>query len=535
MPETSRETIDRFIEEGDATQARVALVRLWSESSTPSVAGFIVSRFEQLQARLAFTSCRVAMLRSFTVEPMVPLLRAGAFCAGISLDVRVGQFNTWSQEILDAGSWLYQFSPDVVILAVQTRRGFPYRNFGMPSPIFAPWRMCRLPSIERSLISHSFCRCSDRGATHISILHLLEMPADPTQGLRQMRASSGTSRAAAGKINAGLRDLLRAAEYICSTTIRSSPAEAALSGMMRGNGGSRACPLPRGNDLPRLREWLRFLHPITGKVCKVLAVDLDNTIWGGIIGEDGINAIQLGEDYPGCAYRALQRAILDLYRRGIILAICSKNNSADAIEAIEKHPGMLLRMKHFAAVRINWNDKATNLREIATELNVGIDSVAFLDDNPVEREWIRGQIPEACVIELPSSRQAQGRPADPMKFAEVAAQLPAIRASGTDGWKTRKRKGDSMPSSRSGRNCGSTRRRWKISIAPRDAGENRAGPCNHVGASRPAHAEDQSIYPDHRPLHGRRAFSEILADSNCQGVHHRDHRPLRRQWHRRSR
>jgi FkbH-like protein len=162
-------------------------------------------------------------------------------------------------------------------------------------------------------------------------------------------------------------------------------------------------------------EWLRFIHPLCGRVCKALVVDLDNTLWGGILGEDGFSGLKLGPEYPGAAYQALQRAMLDLYQRGVILAICSKNNPADALEVIAQHSGMMLRSPHFAAVRINWNDKAQNLREIAAELNIGIDSLAFLDDNPVEREWVRSQLPEVTVIELPH---------DPMGYASTLRNSP---------------------------------------------------------------------------------------------------------------
>src|SRR5262249_20661572 len=152
-------------------------------------------------------------------------------------------------------------------------------------------------------------------------------------------------------------------------------------------------PIRAENLIHLANEWLRFIHPLTGKVCKVLVSDLDNTLWGGVIGEEGISGIQIGSEYAGAAYLAVQRVLLDLYQRGIILAVCSKNNEAQAIEALKQHPAMLLRPHHFAALRINWNDKATNLLEIARELNVGIDSIAMLDDNPAEREWVQTNLP----------------------------------------------------------------------------------------------------------------------------------------------
>ena len=116
-----------------------------------------------------------------------------------------------------------------------------------------------------------------------------------------------------------------------------------------------------------------------------------------------MTGIKLGQEYPGAMYQSLQRVILDLYQRGIILAICSKNNYTDAMEVIEKHAGMILRPMNFSALHINWNDKVQNLREIAAELNIGVEALAFLDDNPVERQRVRTDLPEATVIDLPEN------------------------------------------------------------------------------------------------------------------------------------
>src|SRR6202040_2511038 len=161
-------------------------------------------------------------------------------------------------------------------------------------------------------------------------------------------------------------------------------------------------PIAASHLLHMARDWMRFIVPLSGRTAKVLVVDLDNTLWGGVIGEDGMTGIKVGPEYPGAAYQALQRALLNLSRKGILLAICSKNNLDDAMEALERHPGMLLRPKHFAAMRINWNEKQQSIREIAAELNLGVDSLAFLDDNPVERENVRVALPDVTVIELPT-------------------------------------------------------------------------------------------------------------------------------------
>jgi FkbH-like protein len=176
-------------------------------------------------------------------------------------------------------------------------------------------------------------------------------------------------------------------------------------------------PIAADHLLHMAHEWMRFLVPLTGRIAKCLAVDLDNTLWGGVIGEEGMTGIKVGPEYPGAAFQAVQRALLDLSKKGILLALCSKNNLEDAMEALDKHPGMLVRSQHFAALRINWTDKAQNLREIAQELNIGIDSLAFLDDNPFEREQVRAALPEVTVINLPQ---------DPLEYAATVRDCPVF-------------------------------------------------------------------------------------------------------------
>lgn len=140
---------------------------------------------------------------------------------------------------------------------------------------------------------------------------------------------------------------------------------------------------------------------ISGQRKKCLILDLDNTLWGGVLGEDGIEGIKIGGDYPGNAFQYFQEGIIELGRRGIILAVCSKNNEADVIEAWRNNPFMKLTDRHLAAYRINWDNKADNIRAIAKELNIGLDSMVFVDDNPTERELIRQQLPIVAVPEFP--------------------------------------------------------------------------------------------------------------------------------------
>lgn len=136
-----------------------------------------------------------------------------------------------------------------------------------------------------------------------------------------------------------------------------------------------------------------------GKKC--LVVDLDDTLWGGVVGSEGTGGIQLGTESIGLAYREFQEEILNLHKQGVILAINSKNNWDDAVEVIDQHPSMVLRREHFAVMKINWNDKVTNMREIAQELNLGLDSLVFIDNSPFEREWLKDQLPQVEVVALP--------------------------------------------------------------------------------------------------------------------------------------
>lgn len=133
---------------------------------------------------------------------------------------------------------------------------------------------------------------------------------------------------------------------------------------------------------------------------KCLITDLDNTLWGGIIGQDGLDNIELGGSGIGEAYVQFQKFLLNYHRKGVFLAICSKNNNSDAIEVIEKHPDMILQKEYFSVLKINWLDKVTNIKSIAEELNIGIDSLVFIDDNPAECELVKQQLPEVEVINL---------------------------------------------------------------------------------------------------------------------------------------
>lgn len=155
--------------------------------------------------------------------------------------------------------------------------------------------------------------------------------------------------------------------------------------------------------LPLYAEHLaRLIAAMKGKSRKCLVFDLDNTIWGGVIGDDGLDGITLGQgSVGGEAFLAVQKCILDYHQRGVVLAVSSKNTHDIAMQAFEQHPDMLIRREHIAVFQANWEDKASNINAIANTLNLGLDALVFLDDNPVERQRVRDALPQVAVPELP--------------------------------------------------------------------------------------------------------------------------------------
>jgi FkbH-like protein len=171
-------------------------------------------------------------------------------------------------------------------------------------------------------------------------------------------------------------------------------------------------------------EGFKFIRAIRGFSKKCLVLDCDNTLWGGIVGEDGIGDIEIGNDnYPGVAYLEFQKEIISLYQRGVILALCSKNNEQDVINTLTHNRDMLLKPEHFTAWRINWNNKAANIQEIASELNVGLDSLLFVDDSEFEIDLVRNLLPEIQTLHLPPGRPIEYRW---MLAASGAFDTPAL-------------------------------------------------------------------------------------------------------------
>jgi FkbH-like protein len=170
-------------------------------------------------------------------------------------------------------------------------------------------------------------------------------------------------------------------------------------------------PYGRGLMLDVALEAARLIETLRQSPKKVAVLDLDNTLWGGVIGDDGLNGIEIGDTSPrGEAFKSFQQYLLSLTDRGVLLAVCSKNEHDKAAEPFQQHPEMVLKLKDFVSFKANWEPKSENIRQIAAELNLGLDSMVFIDDNPAEVEIVRRFVPEVECILLP---------ADPAEYTET--------------------------------------------------------------------------------------------------------------------
>jgi FkbH-like protein len=395
----NRSNIEALISAGDWPRAADEVRAIWQGGNALATAPFVISCFERIRDVLPMTDYHIAILRSFTTEPIVPPLRAHAFSHSIDLQVQTGVFNGYAQELLRSDSVCYRPEIDAVILAVLTRDVAPelWGTIEHGSTDFT--RVAQRVSNQFEAWVQQFRM---RSSAQL-IIHTLEKPAWLRDGLIDAQRACGQAEAIE-TINRHLREL---AEANPGTFVLDYDALVARHGRLRWNDDSKwhtvRLPIAADHISDMAFEWIRFIVPLAGKIAKAVAVDLDNTLWGGILGEDGPEGIKLGVEYPGVIYQAIQRRLLDLNHRGILLVICSKNDHSEVMDILNGHPGMILRPEHFAAMRINWGDKPENLKDIASELNLALDSFAFVDDNPIERAEMRKFLPEVMTVELPQN------------------------------------------------------------------------------------------------------------------------------------
>jgi FkbH-like protein len=342
---------------------------------------------------------KVALLSSFTIDPLGIYLEIKCRLAHLHPEIYVAPFNQYNQEILDGNSELYMFKPEVIILAVQAK-DLVNENFYSEFVKLADMDQLQTEIIDRfqALLSTLIVKTEA-----LVLVNNFMVPSFTPFGILDNKAESGF-RSFFQKLNDKLAQL-----YLKSRQVYVVDLEA-----VAGKHGKSRCLDPklyyRGSFVFSesflsviANEYMGYIKALKNLTRKCIVLDLDNVMWGGIIGEDGNEGIRLGNTSPGNAYKDFQRTLLSYHNRGVILAINSKNNPEDALKAIREHPHMLLREKHFAAIRINWHNKVQNMTELAKEIGIGLDSMVFIDDNPRERERMRQALPEVLVVEMPSS------------------------------------------------------------------------------------------------------------------------------------
>jgi FkbH-like protein len=346
-------------------------------------------------------SMRTAVLSSFNVDLLPPFLAEALERAKQPpATVSVGAFGQIAQQLLPPDSSLYRDAPDalVLVLAVEDLLEplFALAPSQLPAEDAAALMADRLEELRGWLhlalerLPMTTCYVVLVGPLAAPLEHVLA-PLAPERGQDSVMRLRDGVLALSGL---GGRIVVIDWEWhlrTLGTAALHDPRLWYLARMRLSQGG-----------LATLAELIaRHVAAARGAACKVVAVDLDGVLWGGVVGEAGLRGIELGEEGVGLAFQDFQRELLRLRDLGILLAVCSKNNPRDVEDAFARHPGMVLRREHFAAERVNWQDKATNLRGLADELSVGLDSFLFLDDSPIEREWVRRALPEVVVPELP--------------------------------------------------------------------------------------------------------------------------------------
>jgi FkbH-like protein len=270
-------------------------------------------------------------------------------------------------------------------------------------------------AVDRILVAaKQFAGWSDAALVVHSLLSVHRDPNGILEGRGQMGRGSWLERLNA-RLADGLQALPRAFFLDMNDVLLRRSGGALDNPKMRHMAAMRLCGPVVGEVA---RAYTRYIAPVKGLTRKCVVLDLDNTLWGGIVGEDGPHGIRLGGTSPGSEYQEFQRYLQALTGRGFLLAVNSKNNPDDALEVIRSHEGMILREDAFSAMRINWRPKPENMLGIAEELNIGVDSLIFLDDNPHERELMRRALPQVLTPDLP---------ADPSLYKATVEALPQLQ------------------------------------------------------------------------------------------------------------
>ncbi len=337
---------------------------------------------------------RLAVLGDCATQHLATALKGQAYDVGVGLDVFEADYDQIFAQVADAGSELYAFAPDGILIYMCAEK--LYETF------------CNTELQERGHFAESIYAQITKywsmiGAhTNASVLQFNFIELDDKVFGNYAGKTEGSFLYQIRKLNCMFMQGAQEHKNVF-------PVDLAQTALWFGLERFRdprlyyAAKMPLSMEaLPAVAaQVLDVICAIMGRIKKCIILDLDNTLWGGVIGDDGLAGIQIGELGMGHAFSDFQMWIRELGRRGIILAVCSKNEEETAKEPFEKHNEMVLRLDDIAVFVANWEDKATNIRQIQQILNIGMDSIVFLDDNPFERDAVASLIPQITVPDLP--------------------------------------------------------------------------------------------------------------------------------------
>ena len=344
---------------------------------------------------LATRPIRLAVLGSSTLTHLLPGVRVAGLRRGLWITTYEPDYGQYLQELSDPASGLHAFRPDAVLFAFDAPHLTAGADVAMDAPQAEAWLEDRLAGLAQAWdLARTTFACTVLQQTALPV-------APPLMGSNEHRLPGAPAHLIA-RFNARLRALAPAHEVDLVAVDAAAAQEgvrAWCDPVLWRRAKQEISPLA-GAMYGELVA--RVLAARQGRSAKCLVLDLDNTLWGGVIGDDGLEGIVLGQGSAlGEAFLSFQAYAKDLSRRGIILAVVSKNDEANALAAFDKHPEMLLRRADIACFLANWDDKAKNIRTVAAELNIGLDALVFVDDNPFERNLVRAELPMVGVPEIP--------------------------------------------------------------------------------------------------------------------------------------
>lgn len=384
----------------------------------------LMAQAAQLGSGAELKPLKLALLGDSTTQFLHKAIVAHGKLAGFAIEVMEADFGQIERQVVDPSSDLYQFEPEMVVIA-STAKKLLAKFYTLPTAAqraFAADMAHHFADLVETLCA--------RTKAKVLLFNLEEMD-DHVFGNYASKVSLAWLNQLR-RLNVALMDLAEAQGSLFIVDI------ASLHSRM-GRAAAFAPNIYVSTDLVHSLDFtsqvahavIQVVASITGKFRKCLILDLDNTLWGGVIGDDGLENIELGSLGLGKVFVELQHWVRALKERGIILAVCSKNNEEIAKEPFEQHPDMVLRLDDIAVFVANWDNKADNIRHIQEILNIGFDSMVFLDDNPVERQIVLENVPDVTVPPLPDD------PAEWLEFLYGLNLFETASYSGTDTERTR--------------------------------------------------------------------------------------------------